>query len=228
LLLLHQLGNMASEEADQQVTTNGYARFIQHNKEQLTAELQQSCETQDRVIRDAWKTILDSLQVAQETQSRAFSDYRAGLRENAFRIVTADLLPEITLPSYCAISAHFANLSPRPLLVDTTPVASPALPSPQASPTPSRSQHPTQIIAPSVPGEPHPAPAERSGTLTLDDENAPARNNKRPPKRLVRRPRLTLYHIHPKTNFISGQEFRVRSFRIKATAEEESQDSRRG
>ena len=61
LLLLPRLGNMASEEADQQAVANVHARLIQRNKEQLTAELQQSCETQDRFISDAWKKILDSL-----------------------------------------------------------------------------------------------------------------------------------------------------------------------
>jgi len=187
---------MASEEADQQAATDVHARLVQRNKQQLTAELQQSCETQDRVIRDAWKKILDSLQAARDTQSRVVSVYNTGLSENTFRIVTADLLPEITLPSYRDIAAHFTNSSPRPPLVNTTPVASPALPSPQASPTLPRSQHLGEVIAAPVPDRSHPAPVERSGTLTADNENAPVPNNERPPKRVVRRPRLTLYHIH--------------------------------
>jgi hypothetical protein len=219
---------MASKEADQQAATDVHARLVQCNKEQLTAELQQSCETQDRIIRDYWKKILDSLQVAQDTQSRVVSVYNTGLSENTFRIVTADLLPEITLPSYRDIAAHFTNSSPRPPLVITTPAVSPALPSPQASSTLPRSQHLGQVIAAPVLGRPRPAPVERSGSLTANNENAPVPNNKQPPKRVVRRPRLTLYHIHPKTNVISGQALGEWPFRSKAATEKESQDRARG
>jgi hypothetical protein len=191
---------MASEEADQQAATDVHTRLVQRNKEQLMTELQRSCETQDRVIRDAWKKIVDSVQVARDTQSRVVSVYNTGLSENTFRIVTADVLPEMTLPSYRDIAAHFTNSSPQLPWVNTTPAVSPAFPSPQASPTLPRSQHPGQVIAVPVPDRPHPAPAERSGTVTADDQNAPVPNNKRPPKRagVVRRPRLILYHIHPR------------------------------
>lgn len=176
---------MASEDADQQAAADVRARLVQRNTEQLTAELQQECETQDRVIRDAWKKILDSLQVARDAQSRVFSVYSTELSENTFRIVTAGLSPEITLPSYSDIAAHFTNSSSRSPLVNTTPVMSPALPSPQASPTLQRSQHLSQVIAAPVPDRTRPATVERSGTLTADNENAPVPNNERPPKRVV-------------------------------------------
>lgn len=176
---------MASEEADQQAAADMHARLVQRNKEQLTAELQQSCETQDRIIRDAWERIQDSLKVAQDTKSRAVSVYNTGLSENTFRIVTADLSPEITLPSYRDIAAHFTNNCPRSPLVNTTPVVSPALPSPQASPTLPRPQPLGRVITAPVPDRPRLATVERSGTLTADNEDAPAPSSRRPPKRVV-------------------------------------------
>ncbi|KAK5657538.1 hypothetical protein OQA88_3111 [Cercophora sp. LCS_1] len=179
---------MASEEADQQFAADVDAQLVQGTKELLTAALRKPYETQDRVIKDAWKKILDSLQVAQDTQSKVVSIYNTRLSESTIRTITAGLAPE-TLPSYRDIAAHFTNSSPRSLLVNTAPTVPPAFPSPQASPIPPRSQHLGQAIAASVPDQPRPAPVGRSGTLTADNENSPVPNNQGPSKRVAKRGR---------------------------------------
>ena len=165
---------------------DAYARLVQNNKARLTAELRQSCQIQDRKIRDAWKTILDSVRVAQDAQSDTISAYENGLSENTFGTVTADLLlPEVTLPSYREIAAYFTNSSTRSLLAGTTPAVPPTLPSPQASPTQPRPLHHGQGNAPTVPDRACREPVEQSRSMTTNNENVPAPNNEqRPPKRV--------------------------------------------
>lgn len=175
---------MSDEEVDLQTATEVKTRLTQCVQERLTTELQQSCETEDRVIKEAWQAILTSLQAVEDRQRIIVGAYKTVLQENIFGIVTKDLTG-ITLPSYRDIAAHFAESSPKSSLVGTTPTVSLALPSPQVSPALSRPLFLSPGIAATVTDGPRPAPFERSGTLTTDEEEAAMPNNENSPSRRV-------------------------------------------